>query len=481
MRAFHVLALSLSLLQTLCVAQSSSRSPFPSGEFVDDGQATYTTLRHDAFPEHSVRIRPVNGFCDSTVNSFVGYIDIRARHLFFYYFESRNEPATDDVVLWLNGGPGASATLGLFMELGPCTIISDNATEYNPYSWNSKSNLLFVDQPVGVGFSYADYGETVDTTEAAAKDIAAFLAIFLESMPGLQGRPLHIAGESYGGRYVPLFAAEVYDQNRRLGQLDIPPVNLVSALIGNGCSDRYHSITSYYDMQCSTSVGTPIQSISACTQMKQALPRCQKALRTHCEDSFDMINCQAAQGFCSDMLVTPFDLTGKSFYDMRTECIGEVQDTLCYPQSKHITKYLNASSTRTLLGIDETSPDFSLVGWTLNSAFTTSGDVLKSSAPYIAALLERGVRVLVYAGTWDLACNFVGNDRVTRELEWYGQEEFGAQPLRDWLVEGKAAGETRAFGELTFATLRDAGHQVPHDSPVNALEMLNRWLAGVPL
>ncbi|KAJ7174460.1 Alpha/Beta hydrolase protein, partial [Mycena filopes] len=60
------------------------------------------------------------------------------------------------------------------------------------------AEVVFIDQPVGVGFSYADYGETVKEIEAAAKDIAAFLAIFLESMPGLKGRPLHIAGGSYG-------------------------------------------------------------------------------------------------------------------------------------------------------------------------------------------------------------------------------------------------------------------------------------------
>jgi hypothetical protein len=112
------------------------------------------------------------------------------------------------------------------------------------------------------------------------------------------------------------------------------------------------------------------------------------------------------------------------------------------------------------------------------------------------------VRVLIYAGTYDLACNFVGNDRVARDLEWHGQKKFSAQPLRNWFVNGQPAGETRAFGGLTFATLRDAGHQVrvsallwipctqtislsfhqvPHDSPVQALSLINRWLADDPL
>ncbi|KAJ7700871.1 serine carboxypeptidase [Mycena rosella] len=480
MRLLLSFFLALFVLQSLGGVQNL-RSSYYTQELFDglnDTQyAAYATLKHEAFPHHSVRIRHIQKstvFCDSTVDAYAGYIDIEARHLFFYYFESRNTPVKDDVILWLNGGkcPGASATIGLFMELGPCTIISDNATEYNPNSWNSNANMLFIDQPVGVGFSYAEYGETVATTEEATKDIAVFLAIFFESMDGLKGRALHIAGESYGGRYVPLFAAEVYDQNRRLEQLGITALNITSVLIGG-------TITSYYDMQCSpfAGTGTPIQSISVCAQMKQALPRCQRALRTHCEDTFDMINCRAALSFCDDKLAVPFQLTG-NVYDIRTECVGEVRDTLCYPETKQIANYLNLPSTREILGIHSSYPNISLVGWAVNAAFDASGDVLKSSTPHIEALLERGIRVLIFAGTYDLACNFVGNDRMTRGLRWYGQQEFSAQPLRDWFVAGRLAGEMRSFGGLTFATLRDAGHQAPHDNPVPALALVNRWLAG---
>lgn len=103
------------------------------------------------------------------------------------------------------------------MELGPCRISDGNGTKFHPESWNSKANVFFVDQPIGVGFSYADYGETVvrfsllftfqtsievwpsqGTTEEAAKDIAAFVAIFFENFSKFKGRAFHMAGESYG-------------------------------------------------------------------------------------------------------------------------------------------------------------------------------------------------------------------------------------------------------------------------------------------
>lgn len=141
-------------------------------------------------------------------------------------------------MMWINGGPGCSSSMGLLMELGewlrslfilsyraqnypgPCSIdmknASTNGTTWNPYSWNSEANIFFLDQPyvcalqkvaqlgltyidrVGVGFSYADYGETVETTEDAAKNVHAFITIFFETFKQFSGRPLHLSGESYG-------------------------------------------------------------------------------------------------------------------------------------------------------------------------------------------------------------------------------------------------------------------------------------------
>lgn len=121
----------------------------------------HTTLTHPAFPRHAVRIKKSDTFCDGTVPAYTGYIDIEARHLFFYFFESRSDPDRDDVVFWTNGGPGGSSSLGLFMELGPCRVLDAEGPKFHKESWNSNANIFFVDQPIGVGFSYAEYGETV--------------------------------------------------------------------------------------------------------------------------------------------------------------------------------------------------------------------------------------------------------------------------------------------------------------------------------
>jgi cathepsin A (carboxypeptidase C) len=111
----------------------------------------FTTLKHPNFPRHSVRIkRTKKDWCDPGVASYTGYIDTTgARHIFFYFFESRNNPDTDNVILWTNGGPGCSSSLGLFMELGPCRVVDNTTTKYHPQSWNEKANVFFIDQPIG--------------------------------------------------------------------------------------------------------------------------------------------------------------------------------------------------------------------------------------------------------------------------------------------------------------------------------------------
>ncbi|KAH7909697.1 serine carboxypeptidase [Hygrophoropsis aurantiaca] len=437
----------------------------------------FTTLAHPSFPAYSVRVKK-SQFCDQTVNAYTGYIDIEARHLFFYFFESRNDPASDDVIFWTNGGPGASSSIGLFMELGPCGTLAGNGTTYNPYSWNTNANIFFVDQPVGVGFSYAEFGETVSTTEEAAKDIAAFVAIFFEHFTAFRGRAFHMAGESYGGRYIPIFAAEVYDQNAKLVEAGLTPINLQSVMIGNGFTDWATTWDSYIEMVCSPVSIFPIQSIAACVRMKDALPRCQKWAKKACFDVFDSIGCKMAMDFCSKELEDTFDATGKNPYDISKDCEGDIADTLCYPETKTIAHYLNRPDIRAILGTDPSvPPNISVASATVGAAFDEAQDGARVTVEYVAALLERGIRTLIYAGEYDWICNWVGNEAWTRNMKWSGQKGYVAQPLRTWSVDGHEVGKTRSANGLTFATIQGAGHMAPYDKPKESLELVRRWLA----
>ncbi|KAI0368897.1 serine carboxypeptidase [Pilatotrama ljubarskyi] len=459
----------------------ASYAPYDAGLFtpVSDlytiSAEEYTTLTHPKFPRHSVRIKE-SQFCDGGVRSYTGYIDVEARHLFFYIFESRRDPDEDDVVFWTNGGPGGSSAFGLFMELGPCRVTGANTTERFEYAWNDQANIFFVDQPVGVGFSYADYGEEVSTTAEAAVDIAAFVAVFFEHFPKFKGRPFHMAGESYGGRYIPLFASTVYDQNARLVEAGMTPVNLSSVMIGNGCTDHLVMSLSYYDVRCGD-YGFPfITSIAECVQMKQILPRCAKRLQESCKDTSDYIDCSAAYNYCGDTFGAFLERINP--YDARRPCTDKPDLGECYPVLQNITKYLNNPRVQSLLGVDPPARNYTPVDMSLNRRFEQSGDFWSFPAEYhLAALLERGVRALLYVGATDWSCNWVGNERMTLALEWSSQDAYRNAPLQEWLVDGEVAGKFRTGGGLTFATIDGAGHMVPYDQPVRALEVANRWLS----
>ncbi|KAG2123830.1 Alpha/Beta hydrolase protein [Suillus clintonianus] len=437
-------------------------------------EVQFTTLGHPVFPHYSVRIKKSSNFCDGTVK--------RARHLFFYFFESRNDPDKDDVIFWTNGGPGCSSNLGVYMELGPCRILDDNGTVFHPESWNSNANIFFVDQPIGTGFSYAEYGQTVSTTEEAAKDVAAFIAIFFENFTQFRGRALHMASESYGGRYIPVFAAEVYDQNAMLIAAGITPISLQSIMIGNGLTDFYTMLAACVDTQCTGAAVFPVQSISACIRMKQALPRCQKWLTESCINQFDTMNCQAASIFCETEIFSTFFSTGKNPYDISKDCDGPIEETMCYPVTKHISSFLDRPSVREKLGVDPSvTGNFSFCSATVRQAFVSTVDEYHATDTHVAALLERGVRALIFVGSYDWFCNWIGVQAWTLNMEWSGKEAFGQQPLRSWQVEGQVVGQTRSAKGLTFATVDGAGHMVPYDKTKEALAMVQRWLAGIGL
>ncbi|KAH9842991.1 serine carboxypeptidase [Rhodofomes roseus] len=474
--AFKPKALFASIAHTQ--KQDQLFVPTPGGHKLDNiSTFQHTTLLHPAFPHHTVRIKK-SDFCDGTVRAYTGYIDVEARHLFFYFFESRRDPLKDDFISWMNGG---SAATGLFMELGPCLVVKSSSTAYNPDSWNSNANMIFIDQPVGVGYSYAEYGEAVSTTFEAAKDVAAFFAIFFEYFSEFSGRPLHMAGESYAGRFIPVVASEVHDQNPRLVEAGMHPVNLSSIMLGNGLTDFESIFSAYYDMRCTSRTVPPIQDIKSCVRLKQSLARCEKWLKESCFDRYESINCKAADDFCEQELLATFPW-GVNPYDLTMRCGGEWNDTLCYPVTKDITAYLSRSDIRIQLGVDPTvPPNFTNINHGFLTTLWANGDRMFPAHHYVAALLERGVRVLTYVGVNDVLCNWIGQERMTLAMEWSGQKQFVGQPLEEWTVEGRVAGKTRVAGPLTFATIHGAGHMAPYDKPKETLEMVQRWLTQEPL
>ncbi|QRV90103.1 Serine carboxypeptidase [Ceratobasidium sp. AG-Ba] len=432
---------------------------------------------HPAFPLYQLRAKRTIEFCDPTVNVYTGYLDVNfgARHLFFYFFESRNNPDSDPVVMWLNGGPGCSSATGLFAELGPCIIREPpgiGGTEWNPHSWNDQANLLFLDQ----------YGQIVETTEEAAKDVHTFVTIFLETFDGLKGRDFHLASESYGGRYIPVFAAEILDRNQRAHLSGFTPVNLKSVMIGNGVTEFKTMYESYYKIQCRNISMAPVQEIGRCISMEKQLRRCLDLFQTECIDRLDHVGCGLAASYCDSNIYNSFFTTGRNPYDMSKPCSPEKAVSFkCYTFKEHIAEFLDRPETRRVLGVDPSIGNFTGCSEQVSGGFYNRLDLFHPTQDYVLGLLERGVRVLVYAGTYDYVCNWLGNYNWVTELDWTGKEQFRASDFRGWFVDGGLVGSVKSGGGLTFATVDAAGHMVPYDKPKESLVMVNRWLSGLDL
>jgi len=116
---------------------------------------------------------------------------------------------------------------------------------------------------------------------------------------------------------------------------------------------------------------------------------------------------------------------------------------------------------REKLGVDTAIiGNFSSCSDAVGQAFASAEDSYHATYDHVAALLERGVRALIYVGTYDWICNWIGNEAWTLNMEWSGKEAFGQQPLEAWSIDGEVAGKTRSAKGLTFATVDGAGHMV---------------------
>jgi carboxypeptidase C (cathepsin A) len=156
--------------------------------------------------------------------------------------------------------------IGLLQENGPCRITNDSSSvKLNPYSWNNEVNMLFIDQPIGAGFSHGT--ESVGTSQEAAADVWTFLQIFLadSKFSHLAANDLAIWTEScvvcfsscfsslrhvptrYGGHFGPIFASYFLSQNAAIkaGTATGANLNLKTLGIGNGLTDGLSQYPGY--------------------------------------------------------------------------------------------------------------------------------------------------------------------------------------------------------------------------------------------
>lgn len=465
-----------------------------TGKVFVDG-LEFERLTHPSFPEYSLRLntQQSEAFCDKDVVQHSGYLDISdSKHLWFIFFESRSNPKDDPVVLWLNGGPGCSSSTGLLFELGPCRVTDEgHSVKNNPHSWNNKANLLFLDQPVDVGYSYSD-NDSVNNSPAAAEDVYAFLQLFFTKFPQYSKLPFTASGESYAGTYLPNIASTIHKKNKNLSlaryvnpELAPKHINLETVMIGNGLTSPQYQFPSVPEYACGADNEYALfdPSSSTCQTLEQQAATC-KSLIDSCQKYNNRLTCTPAALYCWSRLYGPAQQTGKNLYDVRKDCDREKDGPLCYKDMEYIETLLNTPSIKKNLGVPE-SVTFQSCNMNINQAFLLQGDSMHGSAALLPEIIEDGVRVLIYAGEADFMCNYMGNLEWMQNLKTSYLDDFNNGTAETWSVGGKPVGKFRqggkGFGNVAYVTVREAGHMVPYDQPEAAETMLNRWLANKPL
>ncbi|GLD92815.1 hypothetical protein PINS_up001394 [Pythium insidiosum] len=428
-----------------------------------------------------------------------GYVKLRNKKddkYFYWYIESSRDAAKDPLVLWLTGGPGASSMTALLAENGPCTVNENLTTTPNPYAWTNEANVIWLDQPTGVGFSYTTSLE--DDRDHDEEDVGAniywFLQGFLEKHPELVDRDFFVTGESYGGHYVPgaahyIWKQQKLDKQRAAEKEDdgTTPLRLrlKGIAIGNGHTDpliQYEHVVDMAENQYNVSLLDAAQV----AQMRSDQTECIELTKQCQADRTNASLCIEAQQCWAIKLIVPFAGANRITYDIRKQCerphsFGKMI-TVCGFDLPNVIKYLAQAPVREMLHVE--TPSWVEVSLDVMESFVSSGDWSLGYQSYVADMLNDGVRVLIYAGDADLVCNWSGNRAWTLALEWQGKDGFNAatdRPFvtRDLLVkdaEEVDAGVVRSFENLTFLRLYNAGHMVPSDQPAVALEMITKFL-----
>ncbi|GKT87908.1 carboxypeptidase Y precursor [Colletotrichum tofieldiae] len=323
---------------------------------------------------------------------------------------------------------------------------------------------LGVDKPVNVGYSYS--GSSVSNTVAAGKDVYALLSLFFHQFPEYSKQDFHIAGESYAGHYIPVFASEILSHEDR-------NINLKSVLIGNGLTDGWTQYGYYRPMACGEGGYPAVLDEGECQAMDNALPRCQSLIK-NCYDSGSVWSCVPASIYCNNALIGPYQRTGQNVYDIRGKC--EDSSNLCYSALGWISEYLNQDEVKDALGAEVDSYDS--CNFDINRNFLFAGDWFQPFHRIVPKLLEK-IPVLIYAGDADYICNWLGNRAWTEALEWSGQKGFNKAEVKGLTVgKGDEYGKVKSSGNFTFMQLYGAGHMVPMDQPEASSDFFNRWLGG---
>ncbi|RHY82637.1 hypothetical protein DYB28_001376 [Aphanomyces astaci] len=385
-----------------------------------------------ATASHKVKSLPhYNDAKPINFDQYAGHIPLpsNGQKMFYWLVESESNPSTDPLVLWLNGGPGCSSLNGFFVELGPFVVQSDLSVKRNPYAWNRKANMVFLDSPAGVGFSQPLLNASEYTDDVTTARSYEFLEQFLELYPQYKNRDFYITGESYAGMYIPFLVHKLVTD-------PVENLHLTGFAIGNPSTDQkldgtltpaelsidFDEMTPYY-----------IYGDICLLQANQT-----KALQHQKNHMIRPLTHRGTIGPCTDTFTT------------------------LYLNQPQVLDAIHASGGNS----------WSVCNRNVSRRYTLSLSCLDK----YPTILQAGLKGLIYSGDADAIVNFIGTQR------WLTDDGLNLTVVEKWKAwfdpDNQLAGYTERYTNLTFKTVKGAGHMVPATRPLHALYLFECFVHG---
>lgn len=389
------------------------------------------------------------------VESYAGFLTVNSTYnsnLYFWFFPAEQNANTAPVIVWLQGGPGGSSLFGLFAENGALVINRSLSLKLRQYYWSQKLNVIYIDNPVGTGFSFTDNDAGYSTNEVeVGANLYTSLIQFFTLFPHLKKNDFFISGESYAGKYVPALGYAIHQNNPTARQ----KINLVGVAIGDGWIDPVH-------MMVYSSYLYQHGFIDGKTQRKM------KKMENQVVKLIQQGNYHRANNVWNSIL---------GLFGQEAGNIDEYQYLVADDADwadKGMALLFEKDDTRKLMHVGNLT--YHGGSKVYNKLFD---DMPKSVAPWLEVLLDN-YRVLLYSGQLDIIVAYPLTVNFVKQLHWSGASQYLNSPRKQWYVGKRLAGYTINVGNLTQVLVRDAGHMVPQQQPQWALDMIERFTQGVP-
>ncbi|KAK5129276.1 hypothetical protein LTR08_003632 [Meristemomyces frigidus] len=486
--------------------------------------------------------------CETEAKAWAGYVHLSSKYLadvqdpgdpyqlstFFWYVEARHAPREAPTAMYLAGGPGQSSMWGMAEAGGgSCSILPDSnsTTENNPFSWNVNVNILYVDQPNLVGFSYGslvnstmdllflsdtgiipfdayngsvpaenttfvygtfpsqNFAHTANNSAMAAKGLWHISQAWFSEFPEWNtcNKKISVWGNSYGGYSVPATAEYIQKQNVRIqkGELnDSLVLELDTIGITNGCIDFLYQAGLYPDIAYNNTYDLQVINKTVYEEAKHdwAKPggcrdlilNCRELVGQYDPDQLSInatVNnaCLGAELYCSQNVVSsPYDdSSNRSDFDM-----AQYKPDPTPPS--YLIGFFNQDWVQQALGapVNFTSSSnavaLNYLGVT-GDAFRTAG--MKS----IEYLLNSGIKVALSSGDLDYRCPWNTGEALSLQANWTGDEGFrkaGYEMIHT--NDTYNGGVVRQHGLLSFARVFNAGHDLAAFQPETSFQIFNR-------